>query len=465
MPSNKILPLAAGLVLLMVIFIGLKSCNDPTNQPATLKEIPKLGTAPDTDSPADTIRSLTAEVDSLTQESKQLSGQNVKLLRQKQDIERQIESKMLKKLEEQLPDAQRMNSMMGDLSSQVDFFKNRLEEISLSQQQPVESDIPVGFGLDESHEASDQVIWIEPLGTAVDAQGQAIFPTTVSGSLLNPNKKTSDDSSSLDFESSIEQVKETLDTEKPVYTVPRNSTLIGSTSMTALIGRIPFQGVVQEPFPFKVIVGKDNLAANGIDMPQLDGMIFSGKSSGDWTLSCVRGSVHSVTYLFSDGTIRTLSSDEQSGNNEGSKSKLSQNDRPLGWISDRRGIPCISGKRISNASDYLAGQVVASAASAAAAALSQNEVTNTVSSLTGAATSIITGDKAKHAGYNAVSGGVDEVAQYMRDRAAQSFDVIYVDTGVELAVHVDVELAIDYETKGRKTSYANQTDLYSDFLD
>ena len=463
MPSNKILPLAAGLVLLMAIFIGLKSCNDPSNQPATLKEIPKLGTAPDTDSPADTIRSLTAEVDSLTQESKQLSGQNVMLLKQKKDIERQIESKMLKKLEEHLPDTQRMNSMMGDLSSQVDFFKNRLEEISQSQQQPVENDIPVGFGLDDT--AGDQVIWVEPLGTPVDAQGHAILPTTVSGSLLNPDKKTSDDSTSLDFEPSVDQVKDALDTEKPVYTVPRNSTLIGSTSMTALIGRIPFQGVVQEPFPFKVIVGKDNLAANGIDMPQLDGMIFSGKSSGDWTLSCVRGSVHSVTYLFSDGTIRTLSSDEQGANNGGSKSKLTQNDRPLGWISDRRGIPCISGKRISNASDYLAGQVVASAASAAAAALSQNETTNTVSSLTGAATSIITGDRAKHAGYNAVSGGVDEVAQYMRERAAQSFDVVYVDTGVELAVHVDVELAIDYETKGRKTSYANQTDFYSDFLD
>src|SRR5699024_5533657 len=31
----------------------------------------------------------------------------------------------------------------------------------------------------------------------------------------------------------------------PVYTVPKNSTLVGSVSMTALLGRVPINGTVQ----------------------------------------------------------------------------------------------------------------------------------------------------------------------------------------------------------------------------
>jgi len=192
-------------------------------------------------------------------------------------------------------------------------------------------------------------------------------------------------------------------------------------------------------------------------MPFLNGMIFSGTATGDWTLSCVRGSVHSVTYVFNDGTIRTLSSDDGSLQEKSSNSGQTQTgERSLGWISDRRGIPCVTGERISNAIDYLSGRVIASAASAAAQAFAQGEVTNTVSPIGGVSTSVITGDSAKYAGYTALSGGVDEVAQYLEERGAQSFDVIYVDTGVELAVHIDAELPIDYELNGRKTNYENQ---------
>src|SRR3546814_2078384 len=40
---------------------------------------------------------------------------------------------------------------------------------------------------------------------------------------------------------------------KPVYTVPTNSTLMGSVAMTALIGRVPIDGTVNDPYPFKVL--------------------------------------------------------------------------------------------------------------------------------------------------------------------------------------------------------------------
>ena len=77
--------------------------------------------------------------------------------------------------------------------------------------------------------------------------------------------------------------------------------------MTALIGRIPVKGRVQDPMPFKVIVGADNLAANGITIPGVAGMVASGVALGDWTLSCATGDITSMSFVFQDGTIRTVS--------------------------------------------------------------------------------------------------------------------------------------------------------------
>ncbi|WP_417120508.1 hypothetical protein [Pectobacterium cacticida] len=91
-----------------------------------------------------------------------------------------------------------------------------------------------------------------------------------------------------------------------VYTLPENSTLTGSVAMTALLGRIPINGMVSDPYPFKVLIGRDNLTANGIELPDVEGAIVSGTASGDWKLSCVRGTVGSITFVFSDGRVPTV---------------------------------------------------------------------------------------------------------------------------------------------------------------
>jgi integrating conjugative element protein (TIGR03752 family) len=252
---------------------------------------------------------------------------------------------------------------------------------------------------------------------------------------------------------------------EPAYTVPRNATLIGSTGMTALIGRIPVKGQVEDPYPFKVIVGADNLAANGLSISGVDGMIFSGTATGDWALSCVRGQLLSVTFVFVDGTIRTLSADDQSlqqksqqsAQAQGQQTNTNGNNRPLGWISDRRGIPCVSGERITNAASYLSGRVLARAIGAAGQAFARSQTTVTTSPLTGGFTSGITGDAAQYAAGQTAAGGADEVANWLMERQSQSFDVVFVDTGVELAIHIDQELPIDFEPRGRKLAYARSS--------
>src|SRR3546814_14918243 len=84
---------------------------------------------------------------------------------------------------------------------------------------------------------------------------------------------------------------------------------MGQVCMTALSGLVPIARTVHDPYPFKVQVGTDNLTANVIDIPDVAGAVFSGTASGDWTLSCVRGQVRSITFVFHDGTIRTITED------------------------------------------------------------------------------------------------------------------------------------------------------------
>jgi integrating conjugative element protein (TIGR03752 family) len=225
--------------------------------------------------------------------------------------------------------------------------------------------------------------------------------------------------------------------------VPRNATLVGARGFTALVGRIPVRGQVVDPFPFKVLVGANNLAANGIVMPELFGMVFSGRAVGDWTLSCVRGELFSVTYVFEDGSIQSY----PEGDTE------VQETRPMGWISDPYGIPCVNGERKTNAQSFLSQRIGLSAASAAAEAAAAAETATTVSGATGTATSAVTGDIDTFIRNRTVSEGIDEISRWLDERQAQSFDAIYVAPDSELVVHVTREFAIDLDRNGRKVNH------------
>ncbi|MEJ1343509.1 MAG: TIGR03752 family integrating conjugative element protein, partial [Candidatus Sedimenticola sp. (ex Thyasira tokunagai)] len=52
----------------------------------------------------------------------------------------------------------------------------------------------------------------------------------------------------------------------------------------------------------------------------------------------------------------------------------------------------------------------------------------------------------------------EEIAKWLEERQSQSFDVVYAEPGVEIAIHLDREIPIDYDPQGRRVFYANQTD-------
>ncbi|WP_279473517.1 TIGR03752 family integrating conjugative element protein [Aeromonas caviae] len=235
----------------------------------------------------------------------------------------------------------------------------------------------------------------------------------------------------------------------PIYTIPENSSFLGSVGATALIGRVPLNNQVTDPFPFKVVVGQKNLATNGIKIPNLQGMVVSGLARGDYTLKCLYGQINSVTYTFTDGTIRTVSS---KGKEEGG----------IGYLADYQGVPCISGKYITNLPSYLAQTMGINTFAGAAEAFAngQAEITKNTD---GSSSSSIVGES-NSINYmlgKGIGKGVQSGSEALAERQQGAYDAVYVPPGTRVEIHLTSQIDIDYDKKGRKVSHVQQTNHYS----
>ena len=453
--SNRLLPIIGGAVALMAVFVALKSCGSDkaAREQVVMENVPQAP-APDADSPAETIKTLTARVAEVTNQMKALRNENDQLARRNREIEETVATRVKRELAEQHAREDAASaSMLSTLTQRIDQLAGRISPAGAGDTgvnggtatATPGADIPVGLGLSGSPAGSVAVVWVEPLDRVSPGESNTGGIHGLAGraeSLLRRETGTREDASAP----KATPISKTDEEPHPVYTVPRNATLIGSTAMTALIGRIPVKGKVQDAMPFKLLVGADNLAANGLTIPGVEGMVWSGTAVGDWTLSCVTGRLTSVTFVFQDGTIRTISSDDKT--------------QPLGWISDERGIPCITGERITNAASFLSQRIGVTALQAGADAAAQAETTTTVSGTTGTGTTTVTGDVGAYVLGKTVAGGAAEIRKWLDERLEQSFDAVFVQPGIQLAVHVDKQLDIDHDPKGRKITHAQSADPY-----
>lgn len=455
--ANRLLPIFGGIAVLILAFVLFKSCSSEDASDTVLHQVPSAP-KPDADTPADTIKTLTANVAAMTTEVAALRRDNAALIKENQGLiasSAQIEERVASRLhqefqirERELAEQQRRDAgALAALSERVDRLTSTIPRAPSTG-----SDIPIGLGLDgiAAHNTNPGLLWITPLDAPGAADPKPVLPyraSSTAGGLLD------DASTGAKRTATAARTALAAHTIQPAYTVPRNATLIGSTAMTALVGRIPIQGQVRDPMPFKVITGSQNLAANGLTVPGVQGMIWSGTAVGDWTLSCVTGRLESVTFVFDDGTIRTISSDDRNATMSGQGG----GDAPLGWISDARGIPCLSGERKSNAVSFLSQRIGIKAIQAAADAAAAAETTTTVGNL-GNVSGTVTGDVGAYVLGKTVSGGSDEIAKWLLERQSQSFDAVFVPAGVAVAIHVDRELTIDLDPQGRKLTHARTTD-------
>jgi len=466
MKSNGLLKWLLIPVVLLVLFIGIKLVSGNKANTGLYDETPKL-TAEEMkalgiegDTPRDTVATLVGQVKQMRTELQNTLKENTqqkteidRLRQRERDIEQRIQNTLDAEKDRLRQERNQTASDQQQTRSMIEDLQRRLENLGKTPDRPNIANLPIGLGLEpEEQVQNDQMIWIEPQ----DAIQQDTRSNKPSFSFPTSFKKTDEPESLYAGEKIRHEAygdnngKTSL---KPVYTVPANATLMGSVAMTALIGRVPIDGTVTDPYPFKVLVGPDNLTANGIEIPDVAGAVMSGNASGDWTLSCVRGQIHSITFVFNDGTIRTVP--PTTGNSRTSRSNSTTDagwTGGLGWISDPFGIPCVSGERKSNAQQYLGTQTLITAAGAGAASLIKDESGNYsyVNADGSVGTVGISGNEAMG---QILMGGVRDMSRWVNKLYGEAFAAIYVQPGAQVAVHIDEQVTIDFDETGRKVNH------------
>ena len=226
------------------------------------------------------------------------------------------------------------------------------------------------------------------------------------------------------------QDKSAEDPIVPRFTIAANS-VFSTINTTALLGRIPVDGQVQDAFRFSLKIKDIGLFANHHKHNKLNGVVLSGTASGDLLLSCVRASIDSITYIFDDGLISQ------------------NNGADLATITDQFGYPCIKGELVTNAPQNIATTSLLSGLSSAAKAIADAEKT-TSSDSSGNSSSQITGDSEKFGIYSALSGVMNNTHEWVNQRAKSSFDVIVAPAGQDISLYFNRQIDIDYDPNGRR---------------
>lgn len=399
------------------------------------EELRSMGLEGDTSK--DTVRTLVGRVKENNKRLDDVISQNDRLMRENEQLKNQSSN-----TDYQIQQA--VQAETGALIAEINSLKDQVlqagNQMTGTVQQNTNAPLPINGATTEAHiENNGGMTWVNPSDMRMTDERGNPLPIGSNGTGIGFPKM---------FDNSINDIRKAeglqpmnngsnsmLNTATPFFTIAANSTLTNSVAMTALVGRVPIDNNVTEPYPFKLLIGRDNLIANGIELPDIEGAIVSGTASGDWTLSCVRGDVKSLTFVFSDGRIVSTG----------------DNNNKIGWLSDPHGVPCIPGERKTNAPEYLTTNFLLTGASAAAQGLSSSQSTTVVDG--GAVIGAVTGNNGKYVLGQALGGGLKETADWFRQRYGQMFDAVYVPPGREVAVHIDQQINIDYDRQARQVKY------------
>jgi cell division protein ZapB len=454
--GNKLLPLLASFTVLFVLAVVLY-VNDQKKSPgkgalAQLESVNGTNVAPlDGDLPEHTLNKLTTDIAQYNDQLKgttELVEESVEEFRQ---LKREIE--VLKSRDKQLTkelEAEKRRNRRAALTGEsgvntADVVKQVMDKLNFgsdSSSNGRQARYPVNTA-SRSAQGSGSTQRIHGLGIASNE------PSPVSDLLPDFMKKPDLGQDQL---IAGPRSKAAEKPPTPVYTIPDLSILNDATAVTHLIGRVPIKGDVTDPAPFKIVLGHDNLAANGHHIPGIEGMFMEGHVWGDATLSCVRANVERASFVFKDGTI--VSFPEKKNNSK--RSNKAAGSGTIGYLTDAYGSTCIPGRYITNAPRTLSAQFLADLSAGAAEAYANKESTSIVTS-SGDVTTAVTGDDGKYVLGQAVASGTQGVSDYIRSRNLDIWDSILVRSGLKVAVHLQTEIPIDYAKHGRRISYFSKS--------
>ena len=308
------------------------------------------------------------------------------------------------------PNATELPALISKLTERIAALETRVISPILPD------DYEVSFPAPES----DMIIWVEPV--AVPSSRADITPAALAAAapqLAQPHPPP----------------------PQPALTLPAN-TIVHSTAITALVGRLPLDGRVESPWRFKAMSSAENITSRHLSIPGLAGVIWSGFAYGDLTLSCVSGSIDTITYVFDDGTVHTQ------------KSEHNPDDITvgLGWISDEYGNPCVPGELKTNAPAVISRGLAAGSLAGIARGYADAQTEQRRDS-DGTTVRTVTGDIDRYAMANAVADAAQEIDVWIRRRIGQSFDAIYVPPATEIVIHVEMQIDVDYAEQGRRLTH------------
>lgn len=401
------------------------------------------------DTPVETLKTLTASVTHVEAENEALTEDNARLKNEKAEQRQHFQQLLNKKidtLQQHLTEQQQQTAALVGQLHQSDTRHHDLLPVdanhSLKSLQWV-GDLSSTTALD----ASDSTLQNKSSTLNVDHLASLLHPKAGEKTDLDQAGRYQDSRRNTHSLSSLQAVK-------PAFTIPVNATLTGAVAMQPLIGRIPIDGTVPNPYHFKVIIGQRNIAANGVAMPDdLQGIVATGVASGDMLGSCVRGAITSMTFIFQDGHISTT----QSKNNE-----------PLGEIASNKGNPCLQGSFHTNAAMVFAGTSVLAGLEGYGNALTQAQVTNqSIAGLPTFSTLIKNGNT--YAMGQAGSKAADAAQDWWNRRVKNSFDYVFVPNYnvkthqlLTMNINITKQIDINYNPQGRKIRYENTFNEYNE---
>lgn len=444
------------LLIFVFILIGgitlLASCVGSSSKQKSLQKTIFINDSATSDTPVETLKTLTAEISTVEQQNKKLAEQNQSLIAQDKSSLSQFKT-----------------DVMTQVQQQIDHLKSdQVQPLGLPAHDESETKNTPKFDEKGNPISADKgFIWVTDLqqSNSIDTKNQSKDKTSNElAALLNPNldkkkEQLNANGSDKNIETIINSGLSNGETKAklktiPYYTIPVNATLTGAIAMQPLIGRVPIDGKVPDPYSFKAIIGPKNLAANGIDIPtDIQGIVTSGIAEGDMLGGCVRGVITSMTFIFADGRISTT----QAKSGEG-----------LGTIAAANGNPCIVGSFHSDDAIFLGATATLAGFQGYGNALSQSQLSTTASSTTGASISTLIGSANKYAFGQGFSASAQAAQQWWNQRVQNSFDFVYVpnvdpQTGkkLELNINITQEIPIDYNPRGRKVFYDHSNNPYT----
>lgn len=446
--KNKLILIIVSLLLVLIVvvsFLGHKKTSSVNTIQA--QNQPQVVDNATGDNTAESLNALTQELHQVISSNQELQANNAELNKKNASILRNIRGEVQQNLENELQKRGQDNqAKIAKLQKQLQEVNDALKKANQHQS----GDVSGAYSVDG--QGSQQLTGSQVVN--VNGQNLVAIPD-ISGSHANVsngnngnNNTITNNSDSILHPDGSPSNAQTSKKPKPVpyYTIPSGATLARSVNMTALIGRVPVNGVVKSPYPFKMIIGGDNMAANGLHIPGVSGAIIQGYTVGDMALSCVKGYVTAITFVFPDGTISTTSIGDSSNNGD-----LGFNNS-LGYISEPNGNPCFPGKFYTNAPQYLATMIALGALNQGGQAYAMAQQT-AMSNAFGGTTTSLTGSVGKYMLGGAVQGGTQQAMNWFTEREKNSFDAVYVPAGKKAVINITKQIDINYNPNGRKIYY------------